>query len=99
MIHILVPSRTQSSPLRRARVRIPAGSDPKSGSVSPKQPITSPAAIRGNHSCFCSSDPCFQIANIASDPCTLISERRPESAASSSMQARPYAVAVVPAQP
>ena len=78
---------------------MPAGFEPKSGSVSPKQPTASPVAIRGSHSCFCSSLPCFQIANIASDPCTLTSERIPESAASSSRQARPYAVALVPAQP
>ena len=53
------------------------GSEPKSGSVSPKQPIASPAAIRGSHSCFCSSLPCFQIANIASDPCT--DDQRPQA--------------------
>ena len=99
VIHILVPSSTQSSPSRRARVRMPAGLEPKSGSVSPKQPIASPAAIRGSHSCFCSSEPCFQIANIASDPCTDTSDRMPESPASSSMQVSPYAVAPAPAQP
>src|SRR6266542_3588647 len=31
--------------------------EPESGSVRPKQPIFSPAAICGNHSFFCSSDP------------------------------------------
>ncbi len=36
---------------------------------------------------------------MASDPCTLTSERMPESPASSSRHARPYAVALVPAQP
>ena len=66
-----------------------AGSLPLSGSVSPKQPIASPAAIRGSHSSFCSSDPQRQIAYMASEPCTETSERRPESTASSSMQARP----------
>ncbi len=80
-------------------MRIRAGSEPKSGSVSPKQPIASPAAIRGSHCCFCSSDPYFQIAYIASEPCTETSERSPESPASSSRQARPYAMALVPAQP
>ncbi len=89
----------QSSPSRRARVRIPAGLEPKSGSVSPKQPITSPVAMPGSHCCFCSSEPNAQIAYIASEPCTDTSERTPESAASSSMQARPYATAFVPAQP
>ena len=89
MIHILVPLRTQSSPSRRARVRIDAGSEPESGSVRPKQPIASPAAIRGSHCCFCSSEPSGQIANIASEPCTDTKLRMPESPASSSRQARP----------
>jgi hypothetical protein len=84
-----VPFKTQSSPSRFAVVRIDAGSDPASGSVNPKQPIASPAAIRGSHSCFCSSEPNFQIANIASDPCTETNERRPESPASSSWQTSP----------
>ncbi len=80
-------------------MRIPPGSEPKSGSVSPKQPIASPVAIRGSQVSFCSSEPCFQIANIASEPCTDTIERSPLSPASSSRQARPYAVALVPAQP
>ena len=57
VIHILVPFSTQSEPSRRALVRTPAGLEPKSGSVRPKQPTTSPAAMRGSHSCFCSSEP------------------------------------------
>ena len=36
--------------------------------MRPKQPIASPAAIRGSHSSFCSSLPQRQIAYIASDP-------------------------------
>ena len=55
VIHIFVPETIQSSPSRRARVRIAPGSLPASGSVSPKHPIASPAAIRGSHSCRCSS--------------------------------------------
>ena len=89
VIHSLVPLRIQSSPSRLAVVRMPAGSEPKSGSVRPKQPIASPAAIRGSHSCFCSSEPNFQIGNIASEPCTDTSERTPESPYSSSRQATP----------
>ena len=65
------------------------GSEPKSGSVRPKQPTASPAAMRGSHSCFCSSLPYFQIGNIASEPCTETSERNPLSPASSSRQATP----------
>ena len=57
VIHILAPFSTQSVPSRR-RVRAHrAGSEPASGSVRPKQPIASPAAIRGSHCCFCSSEP------------------------------------------
>ena len=72
-----------------ARVRIELGSEPLSGSVRPKHPTASPAAMRGSHCCFCSSEPHFQIANMASEPWTDTSERTPESPASSSMQARP----------
>ena len=89
VIHIFEPFRTQSAPSRRARVRMPAGSEPWSGSVRPKQPMASPVAMRGSHSVLCSSVPHCQIANIASEPCTETSERMPESEASSSRQARP----------
>ena len=89
VIHILEPLSTQSAPFLVARVFMPAGSEPWSGSVSPKQPTASPAAIRGSHSSFCSSEPYFQIGNMASDPCTETRLRRPESAASSSRQATP----------
>ena len=89
VIHVFDPLITQSSPSRRARVRIEAGSEPWSGSVRPKQPIASPAAILGNHSCLWSSEPNRQMANIARLPCTDTSDRMPESLASSSRQARP----------
>ncbi len=82
-----------------ARVFIEPGSDPASGSVSPKQPIASPVAIRGSHSSLWSSLPHRWSAYIASEPCTLTKLRSPESTASSSRQATPYAVALVPAQP
>ena len=68
VIHIFVPEMTQSSPSRRANVRMRPGSLPASGSDRPKQPIASPAAIRGSHSSFCSSEPYVRIANIASEP-------------------------------
>ena len=89
VIHCFEPLRTQSSPSRFALVRMPDGSEPKSGSVSPKQPIRSPAAIPGSHCSFCSSEPNFQIGNIASEPCTETRLRRPESPYSSSRQATP----------
>ena len=89
VIHIFVPVRIQSRPSFRALVRMPDGSLPKSGSVSPKQPIASPAAIRGSHSCFCSSDPYFQMGNMDSDPCTETALRNPLSPASISMHVMP----------
>src|SRR6201998_4263670 len=70
VIHILRPLRIRPDPSRRARVVIEAGSEPASGSVRPKQPSSSPAAMPGSHCCFCSSEPNLQIANMASDPCT-----------------------------
>jgi hypothetical protein len=57
VIHIFEPLRIQSDPSRRAVVRMPAGLEPKSGSVNPKQPITSPVAIAGSHWLRCSSLP------------------------------------------
>ena len=57
VIHILVPLRIQSVPSRRARVRMLAGSLPASGSVRPKQPTASPAAMAGSHCCRCASLP------------------------------------------
>ena len=89
VIHIFVPLSTQSESSPRALVRMCAGSDPKSGSVRPKHPMTSPAAIFGNHSCFCSSEPNFQMGNMASDPWTETKLRNPASPASSSKHARP----------
>ena len=89
VIHIFVPESTQSSPSRRAVVRMRPGSEPTSGSVRPKQPITSPRAIRGSQRSFCSSEPNFQIGNMQSDPWTLTNDRNPLSPASSSRHARP----------
>ena len=58
-----------------------------------------PFAISGSQRCFCSSLPNSWIANMASEPCTLTSERRPESTASISAQTMPYCVAVESWQP
>ena len=89
VIHIFAPFRTQSDPSRRACVRIEPGSDPASGSVRPKQPMASPVCIGGSQRSFCSSDPNFQIGNIASEPCTDTALRTPASPASSSMHVSP----------
>ena len=57
VIHIFSPFRMYSSPDLRARVVMPAGFDPKPGSVSPKQPSFSPLASAGSQVFFCSSEP------------------------------------------
>ncbi len=57
VIHIFSPLRTYSLPTFRARVLMPLGLEPKSGSVNPKQPSFSPLCIAGSQVCFCSSLP------------------------------------------
>src|SRR3954454_5345641 len=57
VIHILVPERTYPPCTFWARVRMLPGSEPESGSVSPKQPIHSPVASFGRYFLRCSSDP------------------------------------------
>ncbi len=49
VMYCLVPSRTQSSPSRRAFVRSPAGFEPAPGSVSANEATTSPVAMRSSH--------------------------------------------------
>src|SRR5207302_350001 len=68
-------------------------------SVSPKQPITSPAAIGGSQRRFCSSDPKAKIGYMTRAPCTDAKERTPESPRSSSCMISPYATLLSPAQP
>ena len=99
VIQDLDPSITQSDPTRRAVVRMEEGSLPASASVKPKQPTTSPLAMRGSHLAFCSEDPYFQMGNMHSDPCTETKLRSPESPASSSKAATPYSTGPRPAQP
>ena len=89
VIHIFVPESTQSSPSRRANVRIDPGSLPESGSLRPKHPMASPLVMRGNHSARCSSLPCVRMANIASALCTDTNDRKPESPASNSSSTNP----------
>ena len=83
IIHIFCPLRIQFDPSRRALVRI------EPGSVRPKQPLASPAAMLGSHSCHCSSEPQRWMANMANEPCTETRLRIALSPASSSMQATP----------
>jgi hypothetical protein len=57
VIHILAPLRIQSSPSRLAWVFMLAGSDPPCGSVRPKHPMISPAAMPGSQASRCASEP------------------------------------------
>src|SRR5580658_3007980 len=53
VIQVFSPLRIQpDEPSRTARVSMPAGLEPKLGSVSPKQPSASPDCSRGSHLSF-----------------------------------------------
>ena len=89
MIQALAPFRTQSLPSFFATVRMPAGFEPKSGSVRPKQPMFSPFARAGSQRSFCSFEPYVWIGYMTSEDCTETNERSPESPRSSSCVIRP----------
>jgi len=57
VIHILVPVSEKPPATFSARVTIEPGSDPKSGSVRPKQPINSADASFGRYLRLCASLP------------------------------------------
>src|SRR5207248_5801803 len=99
VIHIFSPFKTYSLPTFRARVRIPPGFDPKSGSVSPKHPSFSPDCKAGSHVFFCSSLPNAYMGYMTSADCTLTKLRTPESPRSSSCITSPYSTFDIPAQP
>ena len=52
VIHIFAPFKIRQSPSSLTFVTIPAGFEPKSGSVSPKHPISSPAPNFGKYFFF-----------------------------------------------
>jgi hypothetical protein len=56
-IHILAPLSLKPPATFSARVTIEPGSEPKSGSVRPKQPISSAVASLGRYFFFCASVP------------------------------------------
>ena len=57
VIHILVPVSRNPPGTRSARVAIDPGSEPWSGSVSPKHPTISPLASFGRYCTRCASVP------------------------------------------
>ena len=89
VIHILEPFSTQSLPRRLACVFMFDGSEPPCGSVRPKQPISSPVAMRGRYFWRCASLPNAWIGYITRLDCTETKLRIPESPRSSSWQMRP----------
>ena len=99
VIQVFSPLSTQPSPSRRAVVRMPAGFDPKSGSVRPKHPTAFPLCSGGSHFCFCCSLPNQKMGYITSAPCTETKLRTPESTRSSSCMTSPYSTLLMPAQP
>ncbi len=89
VIHCLAPFEIQPSPSRRAVVRMPPGLEPKSGSVSPKQPIASPEASAGIQRSRCAGEPKAWIGYMTRALCTETKLRRPESPRSSSCMISP----------
>ena len=71
------------------RENLPPGFDPKSGSVSPKQPIARPAPSSGIQRSRCAGLPHVKIGYITSEVWTDTKDRRPESARSNSWLIRP----------
>ncbi len=90
VIQALVPVITKPPSTLRARLIMPPGSDPKFGSVRPKQPINSPVASFGRYFLFWASVPNSLIGTMTSEPCTLIIDLKPESIRSTSRATRPY---------
>ena len=82
-----------------AVARRSAGFDPWSGSVSPKQPSTSPVAIAGSHRCFCSSVPHRAIDPATRPRCTDMIERTLASPRLSSSMKRQYVSGSAPPPP
>jgi hypothetical protein len=95
----LVPVITYASPSLTAAVRSDAASLPASGSVSAKQPVTSPRARSGSHCAFCCGVPS---ATSASEPMPVLVPTRARKATEhcdSSMAARASSSIVMPAPP
>lgn len=91
-IQRLAPSRTYSSPSRRAVVASATASDPWSGSVSPNAPRTSRRAIGGSQRSFCSSEPRKAMERIARPAWTPSIVAKLPSPRDSSIVIRPAAV-------
>jgi hypothetical protein len=83
-IQFLVPSITHSLPSRTARVRIPPGSEPASGSERANAGESSPLAHRGKNRCLSSSEPNSLIGSVPSSWIIRISADEAHAFATSS---------------
>ena len=84
MIQFFVPVTTHSSPSRTARVIIPPGSEPASGSESANAGDHSPEAQRGRKRCLSSSVPNSLIGSVPSSWTISISALEAHARATSS---------------
>ena len=81
VIHILLPLMTKSSPSRRAVVLSAATSEPPPGSLTPKQPTTSPAIDGARKFRLSSSEPKRAKAGVHISVCTPIAIGTPPQCA------------------
>ncbi len=84
MIQFFVPLITHSSPSRSARVIMPPGSEPASGSDSANAGDHSPLAQRGRNRCLSSSEPKSWIGSVPSSWIIRISALEAQARATSS---------------
>ena len=99
VVNVFVPSRTQSSPSARARVRRLPASLPASGSVSAQAPRYSPRASGDSQRSLCASDPNIPTCAAASPLwAATVSAIVGSTRASSSTQMQ-YSTAESPAPP
>ncbi len=86
MIQFFAPVTTHSSPSRTARVIIPAGSEPASGSESAKAGVHSPEAHGGRNRVLSSSEPNSLIGSVPSSWTISISALEAHARATSEHQ-------------
>ena len=99
VIHCFEPLSLQPSPSATAVERSAPASDPESGSVSAKAPMTRPAARSGTNRRCCSSVPNARIGSVAALVWTATVTPTPASARESSSSTRMYEMKSAPAPP
>ena len=95
VIHIFDPLITHSSPSRTARVRMPATSDPASGSETAIEVTISPAMAGRRYRSFSSGLPKRCSAGVAMSVCTASAMDTPERGRPSDLLAEDHRVGVV----